>query len=329
MQGFNRYYPPDYDPKDPSHKGNLNRLAGKSAAKPVVRFEMPFNVWCLHCASHIAQGVRFNARKERTGRYLSSPIFSFTMTCHLCAGIIVVVTNPKETRYDVLSGAKKRVEEWAAAENGTFEFDPHHHHHHDGDGENGDGDGEGQGDPIYRLEREATQKAHAKDARTRVSLLLAANERQWADPYAQSQKLRRGFRAEKARLAVASERRSQVEGKYGLGIEVLDRTEGDDAHALEVDFEGPARRRQEGRFREAAGGALFEQGGRAADKVDGVARMLRGETRTRSDPFNKPAMSEEPTLGTRDHVVTGVRKRDAVDRVARGGLVAYGSDEEE
>ena len=45
------------------------------------RFEMPFNVWCLHCNCKIGKGVRFNSLKSEIGKYLSTPIYKFTMTC--------------------------------------------------------------------------------------------------------------------------------------------------------------------------------------------------------------------------------------------------------
>ncbi len=62
----------DYDPK----KGSLNSQLGqhplrerarklKSEGILVIRFEMPFNVWCLHCKAHIGKGVRYNAEKKQ------------------------------------------------------------------------------------------------------------------------------------------------------------------------------------------------------------------------------------------------------------------------
>lgn len=223
MQGFNKYYPPDYDPKDARHKGNLNRLAGKSAPKPVVRFEMPFNVWCLHCQAHIAQGVRFNAEKKLVGKYFTSPIYSFTMTCHLCAGVIIVTTNPKETTYDVTEGAKKKMEEWHAQDSGTFEFDYRV--------------SDTISDPIYKLEQDATQKLNVKDANQHITQLRDLSDRQWADPYTQSQRLRRTFRAEKKRLRESQQARQDVERAHGLSIDVLDLSSSDVLGAKMVEFD--------------------------------------------------------------------------------------------
>lgn len=223
MQGFNRYFPPDYDPKDKKHKGNLNRLAGKSAQKPVVRFEMPFNIWCLNCNSHIAQGVRFNAEKKKTGNYFSSPIFSFTMKCHLCSGTIIIATNPKETCYDVLEGAKKKAEEWNAQDTGTLEFSYKSPE-------------EGASDPLYKLEKDATQKASLKESKSRITDLLHVNEKQWSDPYAQSQRLRRAFRTEKHNLSVLAKRREEIQDRHALAIELDDQSITDQVHAKSIDF---------------------------------------------------------------------------------------------
>lgn len=65
MQGFNRYYPPDFDPK--THD-TLNNYHGKHALGDrarkidkgilITRFELPFNIWCGSCEAHIGMGVR-------------------------------------------------------------------------------------------------------------------------------------------------------------------------------------------------------------------------------------------------------------------------------
>lgn len=40
-------------------------------------------------------GVRYNAQKKKVGKYLSTPIWSFGMKCHLCSGWIEIHTDPK------------------------------------------------------------------------------------------------------------------------------------------------------------------------------------------------------------------------------------------
>jgi len=59
----NKYYPPDWNPD----KGSLNQYKGQHPLREraknlhlgilVVRFEMPFNIWCNGCGRHIAMSM--------------------------------------------------------------------------------------------------------------------------------------------------------------------------------------------------------------------------------------------------------------------------------
>uniref|UniRef100_A0A8C2SMS7 Probable splicing factor YJU2B n=1 Tax=Coturnix japonica TaxID=93934 RepID=A0A8C2SMS7_COTJA len=61
--GTNKYYPPDFDP---AKHGSLNRYHGSHPLRErarklsqgilVIRFEMPFNIWCDGCKNHIGMG---------------------------------------------------------------------------------------------------------------------------------------------------------------------------------------------------------------------------------------------------------------------------------
>ena len=61
-KGTNMYYPPDYDPK----KGSLNAWQGTHALREranklhlgilIIRFEMPYNIWCEGCGQHVGMG---------------------------------------------------------------------------------------------------------------------------------------------------------------------------------------------------------------------------------------------------------------------------------
>ena len=61
----------------------------------IVRFELPFNVWCGSCDGHLGAGVRFNAEKRKVGNYLSTPIYGFTCKCASCGGKFELRTDPK------------------------------------------------------------------------------------------------------------------------------------------------------------------------------------------------------------------------------------------
>ena len=126
MQPFNKYYPPDYD-----GKSNINKMAGTHALGRrahklnqgilIVRFELPFNIWCSSCNNHIGQGVRFNAEKKRIGNYYSTPIWSFRMKCHLCSAWFEIKTDPENTKYVIVDGAKKQSDEWDTTDQGVVQ----------------------------------------------------------------------------------------------------------------------------------------------------------------------------------------------------------------
>lgn len=110
----NKYYPPDWDPS----KGSANKRTGSHHLRDrarkldkgilIVRFEMPFNIWCSGCKNHIAMGVRYNAEKSKVGNYYTTPIYLFKMKCHLCDNHFEIQTDPAKFDYAILSGATKR-----------------------------------------------------------------------------------------------------------------------------------------------------------------------------------------------------------------------------
>ena len=107
-------------------QGSINKFRGQHPLRDrarklhegilVIRFEMPFNVWCEKCNNHIGKGVRYNAEKKKVGNYYSTPIYSFGMKCHLCDQRFVIETDPKACDYKLVSGVKKKNEEWEPEE---------------------------------------------------------------------------------------------------------------------------------------------------------------------------------------------------------------------
>nr|VZI48046.1 unnamed protein product [Spirometra erinaceieuropaei] len=123
-KGTNKYYPPDFDPK--RHK-SLNAYHGVHALRErgrkadqgvlIIRFEMPFNCWCLSCKKPIGMGVRYNAEKRKVGMYHSTPIYQFTMNCAMCAGAIVIQTDPQNFDYSCIEGVRRKCQTWDPEEN--------------------------------------------------------------------------------------------------------------------------------------------------------------------------------------------------------------------
>ncbi|CDS39519.1 coiled coil domain containing protein 130 [Echinococcus multilocularis] len=123
-KGTNKYYPPDFDPA--KHR-NLNayhgvhalRERGRKADKGIIiiRFEMPYNAWCLSCKKPIGMGVRYNAEKKKVGMHHSTPIFQFSMNCAMCAGRIVMQTDPQNFDYVCVEGIRRKIQTWDPKEN--------------------------------------------------------------------------------------------------------------------------------------------------------------------------------------------------------------------
>ncbi|KAM7542813.1 hypothetical protein Aperf_G00000006663 [Anoplocephala perfoliata] len=123
-KGTNKYYPPDFDPAkhrslNAYHGVHALRERGRKADKGIIiiRFEMPYNAWCLSCKQPIGMGVRYNAEKKKVGMYHSTPIFQFSMNCAMCAGKIVMQTDPQNFDYVCVEGIRRKVQTWDPEEN--------------------------------------------------------------------------------------------------------------------------------------------------------------------------------------------------------------------
>ncbi|CAK7274471.1 Protein saf4 [Sporothrix epigloea] len=270
MQGFNmgRYVPPDQE-------GVIsgNRLRGVRAQKstsdgvPIVRFEMPFAVWCDGCEARtigrdgkthpalIGQGVRFNAEKHRTGIYHSTPIWTFRMRHPACGTMLSIRTDPATTSYLVAEGGRRR-REYSDDDAGDLD--------RGGEVEGGDGPGEANPewdrlDAFDRLERTIQHRMSAPaptdgsseadsssdthfsglDAEKRLSALTKSNARQWDDPYARNCALRAAFRVGRhAREQTAADDDGLRKRLGGLSeeLQLLPATDADARHAALIDF---------------------------------------------------------------------------------------------
>ncbi|KAI0806030.1 DUF572-domain-containing protein [Irpex lacteus] len=211
MQGFNKYYPPDYDGE--KHK-SLNSYRGKHALGDrarkidqgilITRFELPFNIWCGTCNNHIGMGVRYNAEKKKIGNYYSTPIYSFRCKCHLCSAYFEIQTDPKNTRYVVTSGARQKDEDWDPEENGGFAV-----HNTDPN--------EGPVDPLAALEKSTEAQNHMNKVQIpRLEALQSVSDHYGDDPYTLSKLVRKRFREEKKVEKEKQIADDALKGRYGL-----------------------------------------------------------------------------------------------------------------
>ncbi|KTW31281.1 uncharacterized protein T551_01353 [Pneumocystis jirovecii RU7] len=291
MQGFNKanslkyiYYPPDYDWRQ--GKG-LNKLQGTHALGNrarkldkgilIVRFELPYNIWCESCNAHVGQGVRFNAEKKRVGNYYSTPIWSFKMKCHLCSGLFEIQTDPKNTEYIVISGAKRKNEEWDSSEVGIVRSKD-------------DLDDDLKNDPFYKIEKSVTDINKAKESVPLLSRLYKLNEKQWADPYTVSSRLRKIFREEKKILKMEKEKDEEFRRLNSLSIKLAKEDPQDYLRAKLVDFKSQEKNLIETTKKEIHSLPFFAPKAspvsihHTSDKQN-IVRQLKINTRIKKDPF--------------------------------------------
>ncbi|XP_015895754.1 uncharacterized protein LOC107429557 [Ziziphus jujuba] len=221
----NFYYPPEWTP----NQGSLNKFHGQHALRErarkldqgilIIRFEMPFNIWCGGCNSMIAKGVRFNAEKKQVGNYYSTKIWSFTMKSACCKHEIVIQTDPKNCEYVIISGATKKTEEYDIEDAETFALPA--------DEERGK-----LADPFYRLEHQEEDLKKKKEAEPVLVRLQRFSDARHSDDYSLNKALRAQLRGQKKRVA----EEESASKKMGLGIRLLPAAKEDTAAAAHVKF---------------------------------------------------------------------------------------------
>ncbi|KAJ7943217.1 Coiled-coil domain-containing protein [Quillaja saponaria] len=221
----NFYYPPEWTP----NQGSLNKFHGQHALRErarkidqgilIIRFEMPFNIWCGGCNSMIAKGVRFNAEKKQVGNYYSTKIWSFTMKSACCKHEIVIQTDPKNCEYVIISGAQKKTEDFDVEDAETFELPAYE--------ERGK-----LADPFYRLEHQEVDLQKKKEAEPVLVRLQRLSDTRHSDDYACNKALRAQLRSQKKRVA----EEEAAARMRGLHIRLLPSTEQDASGAANVKF---------------------------------------------------------------------------------------------
>ncbi|CAO3608229.1 unnamed protein product [Cunninghamella echinulata] len=242
MQPFNKYYPPDWTPD----KGTVNKFVARKIYQGIliVRFELPFNIWCTGCDNHIGKGVRYNAEKKQIGKYYSTPILQFRMKCHLCNNWIEIHTDPQHAEYVVVSGARKKVETWQPDKEDNVII----LHGNDDNGKNIKEKLEQ--DPIFRLEHGIQDKSASAAKIPVLTQLQRLNDQQWKDPYTLSQQIRHQQIEEKA---------NQLKEKHSLHIDLLPESEKDTLEAKLVDFSESRRLQIEQQKLETSTAPLFNK----------------------------------------------------------------------
>ncbi|CAI9603340.1 unnamed protein product, partial [Staurois parvus] len=220
-KGTNKYYPPDFDP---AKHGSLNRYRNSHPLRErarklsqgilIIRFEMPYNIWCDGCKNHIGMGVRYNAEKKKVGNYYTTPIYRFRMKCHLCVNYIEMQTDPASCDYVIVSGAQRKEERWDMSENEQILTTEH------------DQKQKLETDSMYRLEHGAADKEKLQKAIPTLSELQEA-QGAWKDDFALNSLLRNKFREEKKQIREEEQKDQAFLKKASLDLKLLPETEED------------------------------------------------------------------------------------------------------
>lgn len=216
-KAVNKYYPPEWTP---GH-GSINKFRNSHPLRDrarklhlgilVIRFEMPYNIWCDGCGNHIGTGVRYNAEKSKVGMYYSTPIYKFRMKCHLCDNHFEIKTDPQNMDYEIVCGARRQERRWDPKENEQVAPD---------DKEIGK---KMATDAMFKLEHDVDDKGKVKIVTPNLARLEHLQDR-WRDDYASNQLLRKSFRSKKKELHLQAEKDRALLKKSSLHINLVPET---------------------------------------------------------------------------------------------------------
>nr|CDP98204.1 Bm7666, isoform d [Brugia malayi] len=214
-KGQNFYYPPDFDYK--KHK-SLNSYHGTHALREraakikqgilIIRFEMPFNIWCLGCNNHVGMGVRYNAEKKKIGMYYTTPLYEFRMKCHLCDNYFVIRTDPEHFDYELVEGCRRQekrydpstIDQLGAVDRGFSR--------------------QLESDRMFQVEHVEQDKKKAASLADKVVKLEWIQGRM-QDDFAANQALRKSFKLEKAALNEGRVRDEDLLKRMSLNINLV------------------------------------------------------------------------------------------------------------
>ena len=216
----NFYIHPEWRPE----YGGISKFAGSTGANQyqkygIIRFELPFDGWCTKCERHISKGTRFNAKKDKDGKYFTTQIWSFTMKCASCDNQMIIKTDPQNNTYDYAEGIRKMEQDYEIEE---------------GDSLIAPVSDETRtllaNDPIYRLQHEKEDLEKARSGKEQILNLLDHYERTKKNDYDVNAKLRQANRHHRKRA-----RELTAEGeKRGLVVPLVEPNETDVKEAKEA-----------------------------------------------------------------------------------------------
>lgn len=107
----NFYYPAWWDPSRSKNEQTRSRGRNQYEQSGIVRVELPWNAWCEGCGRHIGRGKRFNALKEKNGKYYTTTLWRFSFKCS-CGEELVLCTDPERRDYRGQGGLRRKAEDY-------------------------------------------------------------------------------------------------------------------------------------------------------------------------------------------------------------------------
>jgi coiled-coil domain-containing protein 130 len=262
--------------------------------------------------------VRFNAEKKKVGNYYSTPVWSFRFKHTICGGWIEVRTDPQNAEYVVVDGGRRRdtgVDKLLDGEMriGVSEEDKERLEKEGGFG---------------ALEKKVQDKTLFNSQKERLDQLLSASDRDWADPYEKSRKLRAEFRVGRRQRQSDERTGEALKEKFGLAVELLAEHSEDNERVKYIDFghdeEGSTSSKPLfRRLREDLPARV--KPGLKLDRKDMLQDKLRSNTRAATDPFLQGDVPWRPqTKRKRDDGEP--KEQSTVTKMEGIALVGYDSD---
>jgi hypothetical protein len=250
------YAPPEYYDSGQYKKTSRNQLAGSKGhnqylQRGVVRFELPYDGFCIECGAYVSKGTRFNAQKSNAGAYLTSPIYEFRMKCRICAAVeFVIRTNPKERGFDYISGIHKQVQEFdtgAARTAGVMDTE--------------DGNrlvGSAPRNSLAQAEAVADGKRKAETEREALDNLMKLNNKTFGQDVACNSKIRSSFRKDRKEKKGRLKKGAKL--GWGAGMELLDNDKLEDVVVAKSTTFSDGKKAEQSKFRGLRTSSIFSRG---------------------------------------------------------------------
>jgi coiled-coil domain-containing protein 130 len=299
------YAPPEYYDSGQYKKTSRNQLAGSKGhnqylQRSVVRFELPYDGFCIECGAYVSKGTRFNAQKSNAGAYLTSPIYEFRMKCRICAAVeFVIRTNPKERGFDYVSGIHKQVQEFdtgAARTAGVMDTEDDNRLV-----------GSAPRNSLAQAEAVADGKRKAETEREALDNLMKLNNKTFGQDVTCNSKIRSSFRKDRNEKKGRLKKGAKL--GWGVGMELLDNDKLEDVVVAKSTTFSDGKKAERTKFRGLRTSSIFSRGAKRKPETNPRPdRAASQDLRTGAAGSNpNSALKQEPnpdTISSRDDAAT-------------------------